>query len=256
MASACTVVLANDAAGGGGIGGLGSAGIGGLRSVRASSCLLMTTAVVAAVVLVVAGVFVVREYSLSASYEPASCRVENVTYALRDAVCLHCSTVAAGEKAGKDRTSGAGSACMSVQFPCVAVSVFYTRAGESSDVHEHRALLHTDSLQAAGVHNQVNGADSFSVSEQDVCVSFARCPRSIREVRTALTFTVELVSPTKNSRQVGLQTAKRLGQWTFRGGMHWKVVPIVKKLPGCMGMEFPLLLCGRMHGSNNSSLIK
>lgn len=162
MASACTVVLANDASGGGGIGGLGSGGIGGLRSVRASSCVLMTIAIVAAVVLVVAGVFVVREYALSASYEPASCRVENVTYAPRDAVCLHCSTVAAGEKAGKDRSAGTGSACTSVQFPCVAVSVAYSRPGETGDIPLHRALLHTDSLQAAGVHNQVNDTSGVS----------------------------------------------------------------------------------------------
>jgi hypothetical protein len=33
-------------------------------------------------------------------------------------------------------------------------------------------------------------------------------------------------------------------------------VPVVKKLSGRMGTEFPLLLYGRMHGNNNSSQFK
>jgi len=143
MASACTIVLANDAGGG------GDSGIaGGLRAVRPSSCILMTVAVVAACVLVVAGVLVVREYALSAGYEPASnCYIANVSYAARDAYCQHCTT-AAGEK-GKDKAVGA---CTTVPVPCLNVVVIYQRPG---DGRQHRAKLHADSLQAAGAHNQV-----------------------------------------------------------------------------------------------------
>lgn len=149
MASACTVVLANDATNR----GIGVAGGGTFRAVRASSCVLMMVSVVGVIILVIAGVFVIREYSMSASYEPALCRVVNVTYGQRDQVCLHCSTLAAGDKASKDRSQG--STCQSVLFPCLAVLVAYVRPGDSATDPEHRALLHTDSLQAAGAHNEV-----------------------------------------------------------------------------------------------------
>jgi len=144
MASACTIVLANDA-GGGGDSRIGS----GFRAVRPSSCALMTIGVLAACVLVVAGVFVVREYALSAGYEPASnCLVANVSYA-RDAYCQHCTT-AAGEK-GKDKAVGA---CSKVPVPCLIVTVIYQHP---QDNRKRRAVLHADSLQAAGAHNQVAG---------------------------------------------------------------------------------------------------
>jgi len=144
MASAYTIVLANDASGGGDGGGIGS----GFRAVRASSCALMTIGVVAACVLVVAGVFVVREYALSAGYEPAfNCLVANVSYSTRDAYCQHCTT-AAGEK-GKEKPVGA---CSRVAVPCLIVSVIYEHPEEN---RERRAVLHADSLQAAGEHNQV-----------------------------------------------------------------------------------------------------
>jgi len=143
MASACTIVLANDAAGGG-VDGVGS----GFRAVRPSSCVLMTVAVAAACVLVVTGVLVVREYALSAGYEPASsCRIANVSYSSRDAFCQYC-TKAAGEK-GKEKAVGA---CSTVPLPCLKVAVIYERPGDS---RQHRAILHADSLQAAGAHSQV-----------------------------------------------------------------------------------------------------
>jgi len=145
MASACTIVLANDAGGGGG----GDGGVvGGFRAVRPSSCALMTIAVAAACVLVVAGVLVVREYALSAGYEPASnCRIGNVTYSKPDAYCQHCTT-AAGEK-GKEKTVGS---CSSVRLPCLIVAVIYEHP---IDGRQYRAVLHADSLQAAGAHNRV-----------------------------------------------------------------------------------------------------
>jgi len=79
MASACTIVLANDAGGAGGGGGgvvgggmVGGGVVGGFRAVRPSSCVLMTIGVAAACVFVVAGVLVVREYALSAGYDAAT----------------------------------------------------------------------------------------------------------------------------------------------------------------------------------------
>jgi len=144
MASACTIVLANDASGGGGDGGIGA----GFRAVRPSSCALMTVAVAAACVLVVTGVLVVREYALSAGYEPAlNCRVANVSYAKRDAYCQHCTT-AAGEK-GKEKAVGA---CSTVPMPCLIVAVDYEHPDDNG---QRRAVLHADSLQAAGAHSQV-----------------------------------------------------------------------------------------------------
>jgi len=142
MASACTIVLANDAVGG------GDSGIGrGFRAVRPSSCALMTVGVLAAGVLVVTGVLVVREYALSAGYEPASnCRVADVSYA-RDVYCQHCTT-SGGEK-GKEKTVGA---CSTVRLPCLIVVVVYEHP---NDHRQRRAVLHADSLQAAGAHSQV-----------------------------------------------------------------------------------------------------
>lgn len=114
---------------------------------RPSSCALMTIAVVAACVLVVAGVLVVREYALSAGYEPVSnCRIGNVTFA-GDAYCQHCTT-AAGEK-GKEKAVGA---CSTVKLPCVIIAVIYEHP---TDGRQYRAVLHANSLQAAGAHNRV-----------------------------------------------------------------------------------------------------
>jgi len=143
MASACTIVLANDAAG-----GADGRIAGGFHAVRRSSCALMTVSLAAASVLVVAGVLVVREYALSASYEPATnCLVANVSYSTLDAYCQHCTT-AAGEK-GKDKAVGS---CSSVPLPCLIVAVLYVHPEEQ---RLRRAILHADSIQAAGKHNRV-----------------------------------------------------------------------------------------------------
>lgn len=160
MASACSIVLANDASGGGLPGAASGAGF---RAVRPSSCILMTIVVVAACALVAAGVIVVREYALSANYRPAVCRVDDVTFASRDAVCTYCASATVGEKSSKDRERT--PACVSVQLPCVVVSVVYVRSGNGVDVGSAatsgsgggnvRAVLHADSLQAAGAHSQV-----------------------------------------------------------------------------------------------------
>jgi len=151
MASACTIVLANDAT----AAGADSRIAGGFRAVRRSSCALMTVSLAAACVLVVAGVLVVREYALSAGYEPASnCLIANVSYSQTDAYCQHCTT-AAGEK-GKDKAVGA---CSRVPVPCLIVAVVYEHPEEQ---RQRRAMLHADSIQAAGKHNQV-AAFSFPV---------------------------------------------------------------------------------------------
>ena len=86
MATACSVVMANELNG-----GLGSS-IGGLRGHTATNCLLMTVSVVSICALVVCGVLVVREYSLAMSYLPTNCRLSNITYARNDVTCKHCSS--------------------------------------------------------------------------------------------------------------------------------------------------------------------
>ena len=84
MATACSVVMANDVA------DLGSSSVG-LRGHTATNCILMTVAVVSICALVVCGVLVVREYSLAMSYLPTRCRISDITYA-NDVVCKHCAS--------------------------------------------------------------------------------------------------------------------------------------------------------------------
>jgi len=85
MATACSVVMANELDAGGG-------SIGGLRGHTATNCVLMTVAIVSICALVVCGVLVVREYSLATSYLPTDCRLSNITYARHDVACKHCAS--------------------------------------------------------------------------------------------------------------------------------------------------------------------
>lgn len=141
MASACTLVMANDNM------TMGT-GLGTLRT-RASSYLLMAVTLVCVCILVVCGVLVVREYSLSQSYEETDCHVGNITYARSDAVCMYCGGAGGGGQAEKPKEKGAG-ACVAVQFPCIHVGVVYRLNGTV-----RTALLHQDSLQATGAYSQV-----------------------------------------------------------------------------------------------------
>jgi len=111
MATACSVVLAND------VHGLGSSGVG-LRTHAATNCVLMVVSVVSICALVVCGVLVVREYSLAMSYLPTNCRIRNITYAPKDVVCKHCA-------------SGQSSA-VSVAFVCRGEGQWGTRALRNS----------------------------------------------------------------------------------------------------------------------------
>jgi len=85
MATACSVVLAND------VHGLGASGVG-LRTHAATNCVLMVISVVSICALVVCGVLVVREYSLAMSYLPTNCRISNITYTGKDVICKHCAS--------------------------------------------------------------------------------------------------------------------------------------------------------------------
>lgn len=138
MASACSIVLANEQSA-----IIGSNASAASLRTRASTCLLMTVAVICVCILVVCGVFVVREYSLAKTYEPTHCRLANVTYTA-DVGCLYCS----GTK-DKTRDKSAGS-CVNVLSPCVHINVLY-------QVNEtlRRALLYQDSVQAIGAFSQV-----------------------------------------------------------------------------------------------------
>jgi len=88
MATACSVVMANDVYGG----GMGSGSSGGFRAHTATNCILMTVSVISICALVVCGVLVVREYSLAMSYLPTDCRIGNITYARHDVTCKHCAS--------------------------------------------------------------------------------------------------------------------------------------------------------------------
>lgn len=135
MASACALVLSNDKT------------LSPLRTWRtraaASTCVLVTISVVCICVLVVCGVFVVREYSLAVAYVTASCVVQNVTYG-SPAVCQHCP----GHR-DKSKDRGSGGACVQSSFPCVQVMVTY-----STNWKTYEAILHHDSIDAAGIHSQ------------------------------------------------------------------------------------------------------
>lgn len=136
MASACALVLSNDKT------------LNPLRTWRtreaASTCILVSISVVCICILVVCGVFVVREYSLAVGYENTLCVVHNVNYST-PVQCQHCP---GHRDKSKDRSAGA---CVQSSFPCVQIVVSYS---VSRVVRE--GLLHADSIDAAGIHSQVN----------------------------------------------------------------------------------------------------
>lgn len=136
MASACSIVLANEQ-----MSIIGTGSSANLKT-RASTCILMTIAVVCICVLVVCGVFVVREYSLARTYAPTTCRLGNITYSA-DVWCLYCSGT-------KDKTKEKGGACINTASPCVHINVVY-QLNETL----RRALLYQDSVQAIGAFSQV-----------------------------------------------------------------------------------------------------
>jgi len=113
----------------------------------ASTCILVTISAVCVCILVVCGVLLAREYSLAKGYERTMCEVSNVTYASTDRTCHFCS----GHK-DKSREKGSTGACVVSSFPCLRIYVVYTVAST-----EHEALLHPDSIQAAGLYREVGG---------------------------------------------------------------------------------------------------
>lgn len=139
MASACSIVLANEQAS-----IIGSRSSANLKT-RASTCVLMTIAVVCVCALVVCGVFVVREYSLARTYEPTTCRLGNVTYSA-DVWCLYCS----GTK-DKAKDKGSAGSCVNTPSPCVHINVAY----RVNATERRKALLYQDSVQAIGAFSQV-----------------------------------------------------------------------------------------------------
>jgi hypothetical protein len=91
MATACSIVMANNPGAGGGLGPIG--GMAEFRgSHAATSCLLMTVSVVSICTLVVCGVLIVREYSLASTYQPTVCRLGNVSFTGNDIICRHCAS--------------------------------------------------------------------------------------------------------------------------------------------------------------------
>lgn len=117
----------------------------------ASSCVLVTISAVCICILVVCGVLLAREYSLARPYEQAACTVTNVTE-----TSVHKSCQCSGHK---DKTV---RDCIPNTFPCIQVHVLYStlptsgRSSSSSGEGLYDALLHHDSLQAAGIHRDVS----------------------------------------------------------------------------------------------------
>ena len=112
----------------------------------ASTCILVTISAICVCILVVCGVLLAREYSLAKGYKRTLCGVSNVTYASSDRSCHFCS----GHK-DKSRDKGSTGACVVSSFPCVRIYVVYSLGST-----EYEALLHPDSIQAAGLYREVS----------------------------------------------------------------------------------------------------
>lgn len=88
-------------------------------------------------VLVVCGVTIVREYSLSTSYKEAKCTLTAINTHKR-IECLYCGTGQKGE-------SKKGS-CENTLMPCLELLVNYPQGN---------GILHPDSIQATGRYSKV-----------------------------------------------------------------------------------------------------
>lgn len=112
----------------------------------------MSVAVICVCVMVVCGVFVLREYTLAKNYKETSCRLNNITYS-GDIGCMHCSGV---KETNKGADGGSGGSCAPTFFPCLHVIVSYRYNGTA-----HRAaMLYENSVQAVGAYSQVGGTHS------------------------------------------------------------------------------------------------
>ena len=161
MASACSVVMANDSS----MMGVAEGGAG--RSAlhtRASTCILVTLSLVSALVLVVCGVLVVREWTISRTFEATECLVRNVTYVGQDRECVYCTSGAKDGKARIEKGSvhtGGGSTCIPAYYPCLNVIVSYG----PNNASRRRAILYESSVHATGIHRDVS---SFLVLNKKV----------------------------------------------------------------------------------------
>ena len=165
MASACSIVMANDG------GMLGSVGRPALHT-RASTCILVTLSLLCALVLVICGVLVVREWALSRTFDATVCVVRNVTYAPNDRECSYCTSGAKDSKARMEKAAqigdashpninlGGGSVCVPAYYPCVYVVVVYGfNSSRGSSVKTNQAKLYESSAQATSMHREVRGGD-------------------------------------------------------------------------------------------------
>ena len=126
-----------------------------------STCALVTVSAVCIVIMVVSGVWLAREHSLSSGYEASTCWVTNVSYD-KDQPCQFCfgqkeklyQTLSEKEefsKISKKQSSSFASSCVTSYFPCLQVIVTYRLSSSLRD-----ALLHPNSLQASGPHSKVS----------------------------------------------------------------------------------------------------
>lgn len=107
----------------------------------------MSVAIICVCVMVVCGVFVLREYTLAKNYEETSCRLTNITYS-GDIGCMHCSGV---KETNKGAEGGSGGSCAHTHFPCLHVIVSYSY----NSTAQRAAMLYENSVQAVGAYSQV-----------------------------------------------------------------------------------------------------
>ena len=144
MASACVLIMANEQ--------LMLRPIQNLKS-RASTCIIISIAVVCVCILVVCGVMIAREYSLATDYKEASCRLANTT-ARNDIICWYC----ANNKVKTNDKGGTMPNCVQSQFPCIQISVAYTVQSQLQ-----HSVLHPDSIQATGPYNQASSFNCYYI---------------------------------------------------------------------------------------------
>ena len=130
---------------------------------RASTCILVSLSLLCALVLVICGVLVVREWALTRTFDTTFCTVRNVTYSSNDHECSYCTSGAKDSKARMEKAAeggspnmnlGGGSVCVPAFYPCVYVVVQYG-VNSSRGIQSNHAKLYESSAQATGRHREV-----------------------------------------------------------------------------------------------------
>ena len=113
---------------------------------RAVNCLLTTVAFLCLCAVAISTAVVVRQYWLSRVYEPAACRLRNVSYTGEEGRCDLCSDGTMVERAPSGERQ---TACHPSIFPCLVVGVYYAPVGGGDRrTAEREGVLYAEVKQA------------------------------------------------------------------------------------------------------------